>query len=41
MRKDLLKGLSEEQIQKASRCENPEELLALAKKEGVELATDE
>ena len=40
MKKDLLKGLSEEQIQKASRCENPEELLALAKKEGVEL-TDE
>jgi predicted RNA-binding Zn-ribbon protein involved in translation (DUF1610 family) len=40
MKKDLLKGLTEEQIAKAKGCKNQEELLALAKAEGVEL-TDE
>ena len=40
MRKELLKGLNEEQLEKASHCKNSEELLALAKQEGVEL-TDE
>ena len=40
MRNDLLKGLSEEQIAKVKACKNAEEMLALAKKEGVEL-TDE
>ena len=40
MEKKLLNGLTEEQIQKARACKNQEELLALAKKEGIEL-TDE
>ncbi len=37
MKKELLKGLSEEQIAKIKTCKNQEELLALAKDEGVEL----
>ena len=37
MRKDLLKGLSEEQIAKVRACHNPSDLLQLAKDEGVEL----
>ena len=37
MRKELLEGLSEAQIERASRCKNAEELFALAKEEGVEL----
>ena len=40
MEKDLLKGLTEEQIAKVKACKNSEELLALAKEEGIEL-TDE
>ena len=40
MKEELLKGLSEEQIAKVKACKNSEELLALAKEEGVEL-TDE
>lgn len=40
MRNDLLKGLTEEQIAKAKACKSQEELIALAKQEGVEL-TDE
>ena len=40
MKKELLKGLTEEQIAKVKSCKNHNELLALAKKEGVEL-TDE
>ena len=40
MRKDLLKGLTEEQIAKVKQCKNHEELLTLAKQEGIEL-TDE
>ena len=40
MKKDLLKGLSEEQIAKVKACKNPDELLALAKAEGIVL-TDE
>ena len=39
-KEELLKGLNEEQISKVQSCKNKEELLALAKKEGVEL-TDE
>ena len=35
--KDLLKGLTDEQIAKVKECENNEELLVLAKEEGVEL----
>ena len=37
MRKELLKGLTDEQIKKVEACKNPEEILALAKSEGVEL----
>ncbi len=37
MRKELLKGLTKEQIEKASQCKSPAELLALAKEECVEL----
>lgn len=40
MKQDLLKGLTKEQIAKAKACKNHDELLELAKKEGVEL-TDE
>ena len=40
MKKELLKGLTEEQIAKVKACKNQEELLALAKEEGIEL-TDE
>ena len=39
-RDELLKGLTAEQIEKARACKNAEELLELAKKEGIEL-TDE
>ena len=37
MRKELLKGLSEEQIKKVEACKSSEEILSLAKAEGVEL----
>ena len=40
MKQELLKGLSKEQIAKARACKSHEDLLALAKAEGVEL-TDE
>ena len=40
MREKLLKGLSEEQIAKLKECKTQEEMLALAKEEGIEL-TDE
>ena len=35
MRNELLKGLNEEQIAKVKACKNSDELLALAKQEGV------
>ena len=41
MRKELLKGLNEEQLEKASHCKNSEELLALAKEEGIELTNEQ
>ena len=40
MKDNLLKGLTEEQIAKLEACKNQEEMLELAKKEGIEL-TDE
>ena len=40
MKEELFKGLSEEQIAKLKECKNQEEMLKLAKEEGVEL-TDE
>jgi hypothetical protein len=41
MREDLLKGLSEEQIAKIKACKTTEEMLAVAKEEGVELTDDQ
>ena len=41
MKKDLLKGLSEEQIAKIKACKNQDELLALAKAEGIELSEEQ
>lgn len=41
MNKELLKGLSEEQIEKASHCQSTEELLKLAKAEGVTLTEEQ
>ena len=40
MKEELLKGLSEEQIAKIKSCKTQEEILKLAKEEGIEL-TDE
>ena len=41
MKKELLKGLSEEQVAKVKACKNQEELLKLAKEEGVELTSEQ
>ena len=41
MKQELLKGLSEEQIAKVKSCKNSEELLALAKAEGIELSDEQ
>lgn len=40
MKEELLRGLSEEQIAKLKSCKGQEEILKIAKEEGVEL-TDE
>ena len=40
MKKELLKGLTDEQIARVKACKNQNELLELAKAEGVQL-TDE
>ena len=40
MKEELLKGLSEEQVAKVKACKNQEEILKVAKEEGIEL-TDE
>ena len=41
MRKELLKGLSEEQIAKLNECDSAEEILSLAKAEGVQLSDEQ
>ena len=41
MREELLKGLTEEQIAKVNECNNAEEILALAKEEGVTLSDEQ
>ncbi|MCR5079430.1 MAG: Nif11-like leader peptide family natural product precursor [Bacilli bacterium] len=41
MKKELLEGLTVEQIEKFKACKNSEEVLALAKKEGVELSEEQ
>ena len=41
MKQELLKGLTEEQIAKVKACKNHEEILALAKQEGIELSNEQ
>ena len=41
MKKELLKGLTKEQIEKVKACDNTKDLLQLAKDEGVELAQEQ
>ena len=41
MKQELLKGLSDEQIAKVKACKNHDELLKLAKKEGIELSEEQ
>jgi len=41
MREELLKGLTEEQIAKVKACKNQEEILKLAKEEGIELTNEQ
>ena len=41
MRKELLKGLTDEQIAKVEACKSSEEILALAKEEGVALSDEQ
>ncbi len=41
MKEELLKGLSKEQIAKVKACKNQDELLKLAKEEGVELTSEQ
>ena len=40
MKQELLKGLTKEQIERVKACKNSDEILVLAKEEGIEL-TDE
>lgn len=37
MREELLKGLTDEQIKRIKACKNNEEILKVAKEEGIEL----
>lgn len=41
MKKELLKGLTKEQIAKVKECKNASDLLQLAKNEGVELTSEQ
>ena len=41
MKEELLKGLTEEQIAKVKACKSAEEMLALAKEEGIELSDEQ
>ena len=41
MREELLKGLTEEQIKKVKECKSSEEILDLAKAEGVQLSEEQ
>ena len=41
MKKELFNGLTKEQIAKVRQCKNHEELLALAKQEGIELTNEQ
>ena len=41
MKQELLKGLTEEQIAKVKACKNQEEIMAMAKQEGVQLTEEQ
>ena len=41
MKRDLLKGLNEEQIARVKKCHNHQELLKLAQEEGIELTPEQ
>ena len=41
MKEELLKGLTEEQIARVKACKTTEEMLALAKEEGIELTEEQ
>ncbi|MBP5091232.1 MAG: hypothetical protein J6328_01560 [Bacilli bacterium] len=41
MKEELLKGLTKEQIEKVRACKSQEEILAIAKGEGVELTEEQ
>jgi transposase-like protein len=41
MKEELLKGLTDEQIAKIKACKNQEEVLNLAKEEGIELTEEQ
>ena len=41
MKKELLKGLTDEQLAKVQACKNHEELMKLAKEEGIELSEEQ
>lgn len=41
MFEELLRGLTQEQIDKVRRCKNPDEILRLAKSEGVTLTEEQ
>ena len=41
MREELFKGLTDEQIKKVKECKSSEEILSLAKAEGVQLSDEQ
>lgn len=41
MKQELLKGLTEEQIAKVKNCKSNEEILKIAKEEGIELTNEQ
>ena len=41
MKEELLKGLTNEQITKFKGCKNQDEILSLAKEEGIELTNEQ
>ena len=41
MKNELLKGLTDEQLARIKDCQNSEEILKLAKEEGIELTDDQ
>ena len=41
MKKELLQGLTEEQIEKVKECKSQDEILRLAKEEGIQLTEEQ